>query len=74
MPTPAGNGVTVSIMDASNGNGAVVHADAAEKNADSLESAGSSVNLRKCDIVYGIEDNPPWYMCILLGLQVGEID
>ncbi len=24
------------------------------------------------DIMYGIEDTPPWYMCILLGTQVSS--
>ena len=41
--------------------------DVSEKNVDSMESADG---IKKTEIVYGIEDNPPWYMCILLGMQV----
>ncbi len=25
------------------------------------------------DLQYAIDDNPPWYLCILLGFQVGSI-
>uniref|UniRef100_A0A336MD77 CSON013342 protein n=1 Tax=Culicoides sonorensis TaxID=179676 RepID=A0A336MD77_CULSO len=30
---------------------------------------GKSKTEEKCDILYGIDDNPPWYMCIFFALQ-----
>ncbi|XP_036373532.1 solute carrier family 23 member 2 [Megalops cyprinoides] len=37
-----------------------------EKNTDSL---GSLEQRRDIDLVYSINDRPPWYLCILLGFQ-----
>ncbi|KAI4820931.1 hypothetical protein KUCAC02_028889 [Chaenocephalus aceratus] len=42
----------------------------AEKNSmsETLEST-DSVDARRMDMIYTIEDTPPWYLCVFLGLQ-----
>lgn len=29
-----------------------------------------SIDARRMDMIYTIEDTPPWYLCVFLGLQV----
>lgn len=37
--------------------------------SDTLGSR-DSVDARRVDMIYTIEDVPPWYLCVFLGLQV----
>lgn len=37
--------------------------------AETLDSSGS-LDAQRTDMIYTIEDVPPWYLCIFLGLQV----
>lgn len=32
--------------------------------------SADSTDARRMDMIYTIEDTPPWYLCIFLGLQV----
>ncbi len=43
-------------------------------NADTIEAANDNNEddgKPKTDLEYNIDDVPPWFMCIFLGLQVG---
>ncbi|XP_035235181.1 solute carrier family 23 member 2-like [Anguilla anguilla] len=44
--------------------------DGGEKSSlsDTVDST-DSVDVRRMDMIYTIEDTPPWYLCIFLGLQ-----
>ena len=35
--------------------------------------AGGGVEGPASDLQYGIDDTPPWYLCILLGFQVSTL-
>lgn len=37
--------------------------------SDTLDSRNSA-DARRVDMIYTIEDTPPWYLCVFLGLQV----
>lgn len=37
--------------------------------SDTLDSRDSA-DARRADMIYTIEDTPPWYLCVFLGLQV----
>lgn len=37
--------------------------------SDTLDSRDSA-DARRVDMIYTIEDTPPWYLCVFLGLQV----
>ncbi|XP_048099951.1 solute carrier family 23 member 2 isoform X2 [Alosa alosa] len=37
--------------------------------SDTMDSAEDSVGMPRMDMIYTIEDTPPWYLCIFLGLQ-----
>lgn len=37
--------------------------------SDTLDSRDSA-DARRVDMIYTIEDVPPWYLCVFLGLQV----
>ena len=34
------------------------------------QDGGKDGGKGKLDILYGVEDTPPWYLCIILGFQV----
>lgn len=37
--------------------------------SETLDST-DSMDARRMDMIYTIEDTPPWYLCVFLGLQV----
>ena len=37
---------------------------------EDLASSEREPHAGHTDLLYGVEDNPPWYLCILFGLQV----
>lgn len=37
--------------------------------SDTLDSRDSA-DARRVDMIYTVEDTPPWYLCVFLGLQV----
>lgn len=37
--------------------------------SDTLDSRDGA-DARRVDMIYTIEDTPPWYLCVFLGLQV----
>ena len=37
--------------------------------SETLDSTDSS-DARRMDMLYTIEDTPPWYLCVFLGMQV----
>lgn len=37
--------------------------------SETLDSRDSA-DARRVDMIYTIEDTPPWYLCVFLGLQV----
>lgn len=49
----------------------VVHAEIQETSVDTHNKPDGSQNQTQgFDMIYKIEDVPPWYLCMLLGLQV----
>lgn len=38
-----------------------------------VESTETGKENEESDIIYKIEDVPPWYLCLVLGLQVNMI-
>ena len=43
----------------------------AEANEISSETTKSSPS-KGIDLIYGLNDTPPWYLCIILGFQVSN--
>ena len=41
------------------------------KTEDTGDTEGTGDTPKGLDLQYSIDDNPPWYLCILLGFQVG---
>lgn len=39
--------------------------------SETLDSRDSA-DARRVDMIYTIEDTPPWYLCVFLGLQVNK--
>ena len=37
--------------------------------SETLDST-DSIDARRMDMIYTIEDTPPWYLCVFLGMQV----
>lgn len=40
--------------------------------SETLDSTDST-DARRMDMIYTIEDTPPWYLCVFLGLQVESL-
>lgn len=46
------------------------HQSFVRQNPNPSMQNGSAAEERKGNVTYGIDDNPPWYLCIFLALQV----
>ena len=41
-----------------------------EEMVENKPTEGTKNQHQRGDLAYSIEDNPPWYLCLLLGFQV----